>query len=803
MTRNVLLLEPIATERDYMAEVLRGAGWSVCTPPGARPTPEECAAADAIIADLDRAAVEGWVRAGDRTPPPARLIVTSRFRGFLHRIRGYEQVAAVVHKPVTAEALLGALLPSLGHGPTLSHGPAAGAADPLDDPARDAELERRGLRSTTPDPELVVVAELVARGVGTSASVVTIIDSSRQIFIGATGLPRDLSIAGGTLRSWSFCEHVARDNAPLVVEDAQAHPVLSENPLVAMNLVRAYAGFPVVLEGVGAVGSVCAVSSEPRQFDAGSIATLQLAARLVSEQLARRSGLSPNVTESHERPTSQPAPESAGAPALPARGDASELPVRLAPGDLVDDKYWITAILGEGGQSQVYLAREKLLGQLVALKVVTEPDDSALLREAEALVRLRHPSIVQLYGWGRLDGARMYLLLEYVEGETIHRHIVDRAPQGGFMPLHQVLCVVRQIAGALASMHAEGYVHADVKPGNILLDTRIERAVLIDFGLGARLGSERPHLVGGTRGFAAPEQLIPGAADPQPALDTYALAAVTYAMLTGRAPFEAAGTYGIVAMQQRGEITPPSRARPGLSPSVDALFARALEPEPSRRIASPVAFSDALAAALLSSPLLSGPGERTQAPIPAQHDGAPLSRGLAFRLCRAEAARRLGEGGEARVWSGLDPADRDAIAAATDDAALYPVAPLVAYLRALGDEAPGTVEAAGGALASAALPEMLRRLQVARTPEALLEVAGPLLRRFHAWGRVQVERTSTHSAKVDLWLPDGLAPVMCRYVSGFLRALLATSTSGSTARLLELRCGAGSSGACVLQVGWR
>ncbi|WP_437522788.1 protein kinase [Sorangium sp. So ce726] len=796
MTRNVLLLEPIATERDYMAEVLRAAGWSVFTPPAARPTPEECAAADAIVADLDRAAVEGWVRAVDRTPPPARLIVTSRFRGFLERIRGYEQIAAVVHKPVTAEALLGALLPSPSDGPTLSHPAAGRAADPLDDPARDAELERRGLRSTTPDPELVVVAELVARGVGTSASVVTIIDSSRQIFIGATGLPRDLSIAGGTLRSWSFCQHVARDNAPLIVEDARAHPVLSENPLVAMNLVRAYAGFPVVLEGVGAVGSVCAVSGEPREFDAGSIATLQLAARLVSEQLARRSGLSPHVTESNERPTSQPAPESAGAPAPLARGEANELPVRLAPGDLVDDKYWITAILGEGGQSQVYLAREKLLGQLVALKVVTEPDDSALLREAEALVRLRHPSIVQLYGWGRLDGARMYLILEYVEGETIHRHIVDRAPQGGFMPLHQVLSVVRQIAGALASMHAEGYVHADVKPGNILLDTRIERAVLIDFGLGARLGSERPHLVGGTRGFAAPEQLIPGAADPQPALDTYALAAVTYAMLTGRAPFEAAGTYGIVAMQQRGDITPPSRARPGLSPSVDALFARALEPEPSRRIASPVVFADALAAALLSSP-----GEPTQASIPAPHDGAPLSRGLAFRLCRAEAARRLGEGGEARVWSGLDPADRDAIVAATDDAALYPVAPLVAYLRALGGEAPGSVEAVGGALASAALPEMLRRLRVARTPEALLEVAGPLLRRFHAWGRVQVERTSTHSAKVDLWLPDGLAPVMCRYVSGFLRALLATS--GSTARLLELRCGGGSTGACVLQVGWR
>ncbi|XXX73577.1 protein kinase [Sorangium sp. So ce134] len=793
MTRNVLLLEPIATEREYMAEVLRGAGWSVRMPPGARPTPEDCAAADAIVADLDRAASEGWVRAADPAPPPARLIVTSRFRVFLERIRGHAQIAAVVHKPVTAEALLGALVPQPSDARTLSReAQQATAADPLDDPARDAELERRGLRSATPDPELVVVAELVARGVGTPASVVTIIDSSRQIFLGATGLPRDLTLAGGTLRSWSFCQHVARDNAPLIVEDAREHPVLAENPLVEMNLVRAYAGFPVVIEGVGAVGSVCAVSGEPRQFDAGSIATLQLAARLVSEQLARRSGLAPQATEPNDQATSPPAPESA-APAAP--GDASPPPARLAPGDLVDDKYWITAILGEGGQSQVYLARDKLLGQLVALKVVTEPDDGALLREAEALVRLRHPSIVQLYGWGRLDGARIYLILEYVEGETIHRHIVDRAPQGGLMPLPQVLSVVRQIAGALASMHAEGYVHADVKPGNILLDTRIERAVLIDFGLGLRLGSGRPHLVGGTRGYAAPEQLIPEAADPQPSLDTYALAAVTYAMLTGRAPFEAATSYGIVAMQQRGELTPASSARPGLPPSVDALFARALDPEPSRRLASPVAFADALAAALLP-----GPGERAHAPISAPHDGAPQSRGLAFRLSRAEAARRLGGAGEARVWSGLAPADREAIAAAADDAALYPAAPLVAYLRALGAEAPGGVEAAGAALASAALPEMLRRLQVARTPEALLEVAGPLLRRFHAWGRVQVERTSTHSAKVDLWLPEGLAPVMCRYVTGFLRALLATS--GRTTRLLELRCGSGCAGACALQVGW-
>ncbi|WP_437619324.1 protein kinase domain-containing protein [Sorangium sp. So ce1151] len=792
MTRNVLLLEPIPAERDYMAEVLRDAGWSVCTPPGARPTPEDCAAADAIVADLDSAIGQGWIRAVAPTPPPARLIVTSRFRAFLERLRGHEQVAAVVHKPATAEALLDALLPSRSDVATLRRGAADGAADPLDDPARDAELERRGLRSTTPDPELAAVAELVARGVGTPASVVTIIDSAKQIFIGATGLPRDLSIAGGTLRSWSFCQHVARDNAPLIVEDAREHPVLSDNPLVTMNLVRSYAGFPVVLEGVGAVGSVCAVSGEPRQFDAGSIATLQLAARLVSEQLARRSGLAPQVTEPNQQPTSPGAPESAEAP---ARGDGGERCARLAPGDLVDDKYWITAILGEGGQSQVYLAREKLLGQLVALKVLTHPDDGALLREAEALVRLRHQSIVQLYGWGQLDGARMYLILEYVEGETIHRHIVDRAPQGGLMPFDQVLAVIRQIAGALASMHAEGYVHADVKPGNILLDTRIERAVLIDFGLGLRLGSPRPHLVGGTRGYAAPEQMIPGAAHPQPALDTYALAAVTYAMLTGRAPFEAASSYGILALQQRGEVTPASRARPGLSPSVDALFSRALDPEPSRRFASPVAFVDALAAALLASP-----GERAQGPVSAPQDGVPQSRGLAFRLCRAEVARRLGDRGEARVLGGLAPADREALAAATDDGALYPVAPFVAYLRALDGEASVSVEALGAALASAALTEMLRRLQVARTPEALLEVAGPLLRRFHAWGRVQFERTSTHSAKVELWLPEGLAPVMCRYVSGFLRALLATS--GRTTRLLELRCGSGCAGACVLQVGW-
>ncbi len=151
----------------------------------------------------------------------------------------------------------------------------------------------------------------------------------------------------------------------------------------------------------------------------------------------------------------------------------------------MDDKYWITAILGEGGQSQVYLAREKLLGQLVALKVVTEPDDSALLREAEALVRLRHPSIVQLYGWGRLDGVRMYLLLEVRRGRTIHRHIVDRAPQGGFMPLTRSSASSARSRARSRACIAEGYVHADVKPGNILLDTRIERAVLIDFGLGA------------------------------------------------------------------------------------------------------------------------------------------------------------------------------------------------------------------------------------------------------------------------------------------------------------------------------
>lgn len=225
----------------------------------------------------------------------------------------------------------------------------------------------------------------------------------------------------------------------------------------------------------------------------------------------------------------------------------------------------------------------------VAIKLfhpAANPERAA--REARALARLRHPHVVTLHEAG-VDQGRLYLVLDLVEGESLQARL-DRA---GPLELREALALARDLAGALAAAHAEGILHRDVKPDNVLLG-REGRVWLSDFGL-ARLEEEAGLSVSGqmlgTPGYWPPEQAAGQRQRIGPASDVYALGATLHAALTGGPPFEAESLVEALQKVLETPPSPPSARRHGVPSEVDALVLRCLEKDPAARPASAVALA--------------------------------------------------------------------------------------------------------------------------------------------------------------------------------------------------------------------
>jgi hypothetical protein len=751
----VLVLDSDASERAFALHALRAEGHDVVAPAEARPSQQQLARAQVVVAELDAAVAAGLFR--DGAPDAAPLVVASRFATFLPALGG--RVAAVVRKPLVGAALVDAVRGVVDKG--------APAPEPPPPHVPDAP----SLDSPT-DPELYAIAELVSRGVGTPTGLVTVLSGDRQIFAGHVGLPPDLAAVGAMPRAWSLCHHAASAEAPLVVSDAREHPALAANPAVAMNLVRAYAGVPIEVPGFGAVGTVCVVSQEPRAFTQGDLAILELGARLAGARLARRFEQLP--------------PPALGVPPTPPA---------ITEGELLEDKYYVTGRLGDGGQSNVLFGRDRLTGQLVAIKVMRAGrGETQLVREAATLARVRHPNVVQVHGWGRTRAGQLYLVLEYVEGCTLGDRLAQVRATSEPLEYDAALKVVREIAGAVATLHGAGVVHGDLKPSNVILDATLDRAVLIDFGLvlgararprdGARGG-------GGTPGYSAPEQLVrtdsPSSGERA---DVYGLGALAYAALVGVGPFERVRGPRRAVAQLHGEVLPPSSLRAGLPEAVDRVLLRALAPDPAQRPASIVDLVDRLERAMAGAV---PPSRKTVG-------FEPRSCGLLFRDYRRAVRAAVGEEAEAAVLASMPAAARDAFAAATDPHEFYPSAPLIDYLRAYARGDLSRLEALGESLSGGNLASALSAMPVTRSPESALLVVQPLMARFHDWGRIEVEMTGSDEARARLGLPQGFAPVMCHYLGGVARAFLALG--GRRAAVRHEACAAEGAPACVLRIGW-
>lgn len=276
---------------------------------------------------------------------------------------------------------------------------------------------------------------------------------------------------------------------------------------------------------------------------------------------------------------------------------------------VVEDKYVITRLLGRGGMGSVYLATQRRLNRPVAVKVllahlVGSPTmRTRFEREARIVARLKHPAIVTIHDFGMLPSGHAYLVMEYLDGQTLRKTIVS-----GPLPVARVIEILRPVGEAIDAAHRAGVIHRDLKPENIMLVTDHDRIGprVLDFGLAKLTGpindedatmvqsnSNQSMGVVGTLMYMAPEILTGHSAEPRS--DQYSLALIAYELLAGEHPLSGAHDLASVVRGHTEEpIIPIRRKVPEVPPNVDEAIQRALAKKADERFASVKEFIAAL-----------------------------------------------------------------------------------------------------------------------------------------------------------------------------------------------------------------
>jgi serine/threonine protein kinase len=281
-------------------------------------------------------------------------------------------------------------------------------------------------------------------------------------------------------------------------------------------------------------------------------------------------------------------------------------------GRILAGRYELGAVLGRGGMGVVYEARHIALGRSVALKVLrrdlarSSEAVARFHREARAAASIRSPHVVEVFDFGFTEEGDAYIAMERLHGVDLRRLVQTEGP----LDPARAVAIARQIARGLASAHAQGIVHRDLKSENVIVSDRDAVAVvkILDFGIskiaefdegGSPLTSEG--VVMGTPHYMAPE-LLRGADLADARADLYALGCVLYELLTGTLPFSGRTAMEVAYKHVHEPVEPPSARRPDLGSTFDSLARAALEKDVTKRIPSAERFLLALDALVLGPP---------------------------------------------------------------------------------------------------------------------------------------------------------------------------------------------------------
>ena len=286
-----------------------------------------------------------------------------------------------------------------------------------------------------------------------------------------------------------------------------------------------------------------------------------------------------------------------------------------------DGRYLVKGKLGEGGMGIVYRAQDTRLGMEVVIKVprramLDDPEFAGrFASEIRSLVRLSHPSIVKATDVGR-HGGLPFAIMQYLSGGSLEdRHLTHNGQLAAVDP-RSVPGWVQSVASALDYIHSQGYVHRDVKPGNILFDGQ-GYAFLGDFGvikaLVATEGTRSKTVTGaglvlGTPDYMAPELIMGGEVDGR--VDQYALAVTVYEMLCGRLPFEGSTATAVMVLHTTQDPAPLTDHRPNLPDRLSQAVLKGLAKDPTSRYPTCTAFAAAVVAALEASPTFAAGGSQ-------------------------------------------------------------------------------------------------------------------------------------------------------------------------------------------------
>lgn len=301
-------------------------------------------------------------------------------------------------------------------------------------------------------------------------------------------------------------------------------------------------------------------------------------------------------------------------------------------GKILDERYELIEKIGSGGMADVYKAKDILLDRIVAVKILHSSfaeDNDFIVRfrhEAQSAGKLSHPNIVGIYDVG-CDGDVHYIVMEYVEGETLKQYIQNHPN----IPIDTAVRIAIEIGYALEEAHANGIIHCDIKPHNVLL-TRTGKVKVTDFGIARAINSstvlDKQSILGSVH-YLSPEQ---AAGDKITAkTDIYSLGIVLYEMLTHHLPFEGETAVSIALQHMQGDIPRPTKYNPAISPMLEECLLTALQKDPDKRYDT---VSDFI------SELKIAQGFTTTIYKPASHDFTAMTRPIPKKEVRTYKVQR-------------------------------------------------------------------------------------------------------------------------------------------------------------------